>query len=219
MATRAATPAAPVRLQASFRPVDRSVFLMLTAFVLVPASFVPLAIGHGGALIVVPYQHFYIVSAISLLAAVVAGALGADHDPDRPLPRPLHVPWLHVDGGDLRRPRADHAGHPGPQPLREVCGKRGRGVRVLSLAVPAVFFAAAYAPGMSRLERRLPFWPAGWLVLFVTVGLVAYGAIAVKTWILAQLPLSIPPYSTALAIGSILLFFLAAVRQAAGLPA
>ena len=39
----------------------------------------------------------------------------------------------------------------------------------LSLAVPALFFAAAYAPGFSRLERRLPFWPAGWLVVFVTL--------------------------------------------------
>lgn len=44
--------------------------------------------------------------------------------------------------------------------------------------------------------------------------MVAYGAIAIKTWILAQLPLSVPPYSTALAIGSIALFFLAALRQA-----
>jgi len=42
----------------------------------------------------------------------------------------------------------------------------------LSLAVPGVFFAASYAPGMSRLERRLPFWPAGWLVLFVAAGFV-----------------------------------------------
>src|SRR5437762_3271525 len=84
----------------------------------------------------------------------------------------------------------------------------------LSLAVPAVFFAAGYAPGMARLERRLPFWPAGWLVVFVTAGLIAYGAIAIRTWTLAQLPLSIPPYSTALAIASILLFFLAAYRQA-----
>jgi len=75
MATQVAAPATPVGLTASSQTVDKGVLLMLAAFVLVPASFVPLAIAHGGALVVVPYQHFYIVSAISLLAAVVAGAL------------------------------------------------------------------------------------------------------------------------------------------------
>jgi HD-GYP domain-containing protein (c-di-GMP phosphodiesterase class II) len=84
----------------------------------------------------------------------------------------------------------------------------------LSLAVPAVFFAAGYAPGTAWLERRLPFWPAGWLVLFVVLGLAAYGAIAIKTWILAELPLSVPPFSTALAIATIAMFFVAALRQA-----
>ena len=75
MATQVAAPATPVGLTASSQTVDKSVLLMLAAFMLVPASFAPLAIAHGGALIVVTYQHFYIVSAISLLAAVVAGAL------------------------------------------------------------------------------------------------------------------------------------------------
>jgi HD-GYP domain-containing protein (c-di-GMP phosphodiesterase class II) len=214
MATRVAAPAAPVRLKASFRPVDKSILLMLAAFVLVPASFVPLAIAHGGALIVVPYQHFYIVSAISLLAAAVAGALALT-TVQIGLYRVLFMSLGFMSMGAI------FAVHglttPGilvPNLFARFAGSAVAASAYLSLAVPAVFFAAAYAPGMSRLERRLPFWPAGWLVLFVTVGLVAYGAIAVKTWMLAQLPLSIPPYSTALAIGSILLFFLAAVRQA-----
>src|SRR5947208_2846941 len=86
---------------------------MVATFLLVPASFVPLGIAGGGPLIVVPYQHFYLVSTVSLPAA-----------------------------------------------------------------------------------------------------LVAYGGIAVKTWILAELPYSVPPYSTGLAIASIVLFFLAAAGQA-----
>src|ERR1700681_4740308 len=42
---------------------------------LVPLTFLPLAATHGGGLLVVPYQHFYIVSAVSLLATLVAAAL------------------------------------------------------------------------------------------------------------------------------------------------
>ncbi len=214
MATQVAAPATPVGLTASSQTVDKSVLLMLAAFVLVPASFVPLAIARGGALIVVPYQHFYIVSAISLLAAVVAGALALT-TVQIGLYRVLFMCLGFMSMGAI------FAVHglttPGilvPNLFARFAGSAVAASAYLSLAAPAVFFAAAYAPGMSRLERRLPFWPAGWLVLFVTLGLVVYGAIAIKTWMLAQLPLSIPPYSTALAIGSILLFFLAAVRQA-----
>ena len=42
---------------------------------LVPASFVPLAAAGGGPALVVPYQHFYIVSAVAGIAALVAAAL------------------------------------------------------------------------------------------------------------------------------------------------
>src|ERR1700751_680147 len=52
---------------------DAAAALMFAAFVAVPASFIALALDHGGALIVIPYQHFYIVSAVSLIAALVAG--------------------------------------------------------------------------------------------------------------------------------------------------
>jgi ABC-type uncharacterized transport system permease subunit len=42
---------------------------------LVPATFVPLAAMGGGGLLVVPNQHFYIVSAVSIGAALIAAAL------------------------------------------------------------------------------------------------------------------------------------------------
>jgi len=41
---------------------------------LIPASFIPLAAIGGGGMLVVPYQHFYIVSAVSIVAALIAAA-------------------------------------------------------------------------------------------------------------------------------------------------
>ena len=187
---------------------------MFVAFAAVPASFVPLAFARGGDLIVVPYQHFYIVSTVSLLAALVAGVFAVT-TVQIGLYRVLFLSLGFMSMGAI------FAVHglttPGilvPNLFARFAGSAVAASAYLSLAVPAVFFAVSYAPGMGRLERRLPFWPAGWLVVFVTAGLVAYGAIAIKTWTLARLPLSVPPYATALAVASISLFFLAAIRQA-----
>lgn len=213
MATRVVSPTLPATAR---KPLgfDLAAALMVAAFALVPASFVPLALAAGGPLIIVPYQHFYIVSAVSLLAALVAGALAVTTI-QIGLYRVLFLCLGFMSMGAI------FAVHglttPGilvPNLFARFAGSAVAISAYLSLAVPGVFFALSYAPGMSRLERRLPFWPAGWLVLFVTAALVAYGAIALKTWVLAQLPLSVRPYSTVLAVASILLFFLAAVRQA-----
>jgi HD-GYP domain-containing protein (c-di-GMP phosphodiesterase class II) len=188
--------------------------LMLVAFAVVPATFVPLSLAHGGERLIVPYQHFYIVSAVSLLAALVAGVLAVTTI-QIGLYRVLFLCLGFMSMGAIF---AIHGlTTPGilvPNLFARFAGSAVAASAYLSLAVPAVFFASSYLPGMERLERRLPFWPAGWMVVFVTAGLVAYGAIAIKTWILAELPLSVPPYSSALVIASILLFFLAAFRQA-----
>ncbi|HEV8597430.1 MAG TPA: hypothetical protein VGR23_06880, partial [Candidatus Dormibacteraeota bacterium] len=213
MATRVVSPTLPATAR---KPLgfDLAAALMVATFALVPASFVPLALAAGGPLIIVPYQHFYIVSAVSLLAALLAGALAVTTI-QIGLYRVLFLCLGFMSMGAI------FAVHglttPGilvPNLFARFAGSAVAISAYLSLAVPGVFFAMSYAPGMSRLERRLPFWPAGWLVLFVTAALVAYGAIALKTWVLAQLPLSVRPYSTVLAVASILLFFLAAVRQA-----
>ena len=204
----AATIAVPTRI--TRRPPGLAGISMVVAFAVVPASFIPLAMARGGDLVIVPEQHFLIVSAVSLLAALVAGILA--------------VTTIQIG---LYRVLLLCLGYVAMGAIFAVHGLTTPGILVpryffaavaisayLSLAVPGLFFAASYAPGIDWLERRLPFWPAGWLVVFVVAGLVAYGAIAIKTWVLAQLPLSTPPYSTALAIGSILLFFAAAARQA-----
>jgi hypothetical protein len=182
---------------------------------LVPASFVPLAAANGGGLLKVPYQHFYIVSTISLLAAVIAAAL-ALATVQIGLYRVLFMCLGFMSMGAI------FAVHglttPGilvPNLVKIYPGSAVAISAYLSLAVPAVFFAATYIPGLARLERRLPFWPAGWLVLFVAIGLAGYAGIAIyHTAYIARLPLSQAPYSTALAIGSVGLFFYAALRQA-----
>ena len=214
MATQTAAPPLAVRRQPPTWPSDLSSGLMLIAFAIVPISFVLLAMAGGGSLIVVPVQHFYIVSAVSLLAALVAGVLAVT-TVQLGLYRVL---FLCLGYMSMAAIFAVHGlTTPGilvPNLFARFAGSAVAISAYLSLAVPGVFFAASYAPGVPRLERRLPFWPAGWLVLFVVAGLVAYGAIAIKTWVLAQLPLSIPPYSTALAVASVGLYFVAALRQA-----
>jgi hypothetical protein len=182
---------------------------------LVPASFVPLAVAGGGGTLVVPYQHFYIVSAVSIVAAIVAAAL-AVATVQIGLYRVL---LLCLGFMSLCAIFAVHGlTTPGilvPNLFKEYSGSAVAISAYLSLSVPALFFAASYMPGLARLERRLPFWPAGWLVLFVIIGLLVYAGIAIyRTWLIAQLPLSLPPYSTVLAILSIGLFFFAALRQA-----
>jgi hypothetical protein len=181
----------------------------------IPVSFVPLAATHGGGLLVVPYQHFYIVSAVSLLASLVAAGF-AIATVQIGLYRVLFICLGFMSMGAI------FAVHglttPGilvPNLFKFFVGSAVATSAYLSLAVPAVFFAASYLPGLPRLERRLPFWPAGWLVFFVALGLATYAGIAIfNTWSIAKLPLSQPPYSTGLAIGSIGLFFFAALRQA-----
>jgi len=214
MAADLSAPALPAARQRRRVQIGFSTVLLAVAFAAVPASFIPLALAGGGALVIVPYQHFYIVSAVSLLAALLAGAL-AITTIQIGLYRVLFLCLGFTSMGAI------FAVHglttPGilvPNLFARFAGSAVALSAYLSLAVPGVFFAASYAPGMSRLESRLPFWPAGWLVFFVGAALVAYGTIAINTWILAELPLSVPPYSTALAIGSVLLFFLAAVGQA-----
>jgi hypothetical protein len=182
---------------------------------LVPATFIPLAAIGGGGLLVVPYQHFYIVSAVSIVAALIAATL-ALATVQIGLYRVLFLCLGFMSLGAI------FAVHglttPGilvPDLFKEYSGSAVAISAYLSLAIPALFFAASYMPLLQRLERRFPFWPAGWLVLIVVIGLVIYAAIAIyRTWLIAASPLSLPPYSTALAILSIGLFFFAAMRQA-----
>ena len=196
-------------------PVGRWPAFFLIIGCLVPLTFLPLAATHGGGLLVVPYQHFYIVSAVSILAALLSLAL-AIATVQLGLYRILFMCLGFVSMGAI------FAVHglttPGilvPNLFKFFAGSAVATSAYLSLAVPAGFFAASYMPGLSKLERQLPFWPAGWLVFFVVLALAGYAGIAIfNTWSIARWPLSQPPYSTGLALGSVCLFIFAALRQA-----
>lgn len=162
-----------------------------------------------------PLQHFYIVTSVSLLAFALAvvlaiaamqiaqyrvlflclgfmamGGIFAVHG--------LETPGILGDAGDVR-----YAG--------QIVGVSA----FLSLFLPALFFAAAYTPITAAFERRLPFTPAGWLIVVVAAGVIVYGGLALLSseWI-AGLPFGTRPYSLVMAAATIGLLLFAALQQA-----
>jgi hypothetical protein len=190
--------------------------LILAALTLVPLAIAMLKVFADQPLPEWSIQHFYIVSAASLLAAAVAAIL-AFTTAQIGLYRVLLICLGFTSMGAI------FAVHglltPGvivPESL-EASAYRVVGMSAFfSLAVPALFFAASFTPGMAWLEKRLPFWPAGWLVVVTFVAVGVYGGIALlNTNLLSTSALAGPPYSTVLVIGTMALLFFAAFRQAA----
>src|SRR5205807_3502962 len=165
--------------------------------------------------VIVPRQHFFIVTVASLLAfglaillAIAAvqiaqyrvlffclgfmamGGIFAVHGID--------TPGILKTGAD-----AKYAG--------SVLGVSA----YLSLFVPAVFFAASYTPLTAAFERRLPFSPAGWLIVLLATALAIYGVLAVfSTEVIAGLPFGVTPFSPAMGLTTIALLLFSAWRQA-----
>ncbi|HYM67180.1 MAG TPA: HD-GYP domain-containing protein [Patescibacteria group bacterium] len=193
---------------------DMGPIFMLVFVVAVAAAFVPLKAIGARYSIDAPVQHFYIVSLVSLLAAVMAGILAVT-TVQIGLYRVLFVCLGYMSMGAIF---AVH-GLTTPGILVRNFFPLYSGSAVgfsayLSLSVPGVFFALAFAPGLSWLERRLPFWPAGWLVVVTVVGLVGYAVLAVAgAETLAESRFSRAPFTTALALVGIGLFFFSAFRQ------
>src|SRR5438874_7141036 len=156
--------------------------------------------------LIVPRQHFYIVTVVSLLAfglavllAIAAmqiaqyrvlflclgfmamGGIFAVHG--------LMTPGILGDADDVQ-----YAG-------------RIVGISAyLSLFVPALFFAASYTPITAAFERRLPFSPAGWLIVVLATALGIYAGLAIISGeLLASLPFGTKPYSYGLAATTIVL--------------
>ena len=180
---------------------------------LFPAGMFAWLLAHPGADpgIVVPRQHFLIVTVVSLLAfglavllAIAAvqiaqyrvlffclgfmamGGIFAVHGID--------TPGILKTGADAR-----YAG--------SVLGVSA----YLSLFVPALFFAASYTPLTAAFERRLPFSPAGWLIVLLATALTIYGALAIaSTEVIAGLPFGVRPYSTAMGLTTIALLLFSA---------
>jgi HD domain len=198
------------RTQYDFHPV-RFAF----ALVLVPLSFLPLNALNHVAPLEVPYHHFYIVSTVSLLAALVAAILAVTT---------IQIGQyrvLFICLGFLSM-CAIFTVHglttPGillPPSLNPYAYRAVGASAYFSLLAPGLFFAATYAPGMRVLERRLPFWPAGWLVVLTVNGLIAYGALAIlSTESLAESALTNRALMPIFNVVSIGLFLFAAARQA-----
>ena len=203
---------------ASSRPwTQTAVPAALLGSLFFPAGIFAYLVAHPAAdpSLVVPRQHFVMVTLVSLLAfglavllAIAAvqiaqyrvlflclgfmamGGIFAVHGID--------TPGIIKTGAD-----AKYAG--------SVLGVSA----YLSLFVPALFFAASYTPLTAAFERRLPFSPAGWLIVLLGTALGIYGALAVAgTEVIAELPFGVKPYSTAMGLITIVLLLFSAWRQA-----
>jgi hypothetical protein len=183
---------------------------------LVPAAIYAWLLAHPQAdpSIVVPREHFMIVSVVSLLAfglAVLLAIAAVQIAQYRVLFLCLGfmamggifaVHGIETPGILMRGEAAEYAD--------AVVGVSA----YLSLFVPALFFAASYTPLTAAFERRLPFSPAGWLIVLLATALAIYGALAIaSTELIAQLPFGVKPYSTAMAVTTIALLLFAAARS------
>jgi len=165
--------------------------------------------------LVVPRQHFLIVTVVSLLAFGLAVLL-AIASVQIAQYRVLFLCLGFMAMGGI------FAVHAIDTPGILVDGEAGKyagavvGVSAyLSLFVPALFFAASYTPLTAAFERRLPYSPAGWLIVLLATALLIYGVLAVaSTELLANLPFGVRPYSTVMGCATIVLMLFCAWRQA-----
>ena len=191
--------------------------LAAAGFILLPALVFAWLVGHPpiDVSIRVPVQHFYVVTAVSLLAfgLAVLLAIAAMQIAQ------YRVLFLCLGFMAMGGIFAVH-GLMTPGILGDVDDVQyaGRIVGIsayLSLFVPALFFAASYTPITAAFERRLPFSPAGWLIVVLATALGIYAGLAIISGeLLALLPFGTKPYSYGLAATTIVLLLFAAGRQA-----
>ena len=163
----------------------------------------------------VPLQHFYIVTAVSLLAFALAALLAfaalqiAQY-------RALFLCLGFMAMGGIFAVHGIRT--PGILGDADDVAYAGRIVGVsayLSLFIPSLFLAASYTPITAAFERRLPFSPAGWMIVVVAAALGIYLALAMLSGeLLAQLPFGTKPYSYAMATTTLALLIFSALRQA-----
>ena len=165
--------------------------------------------------LVVPLQHFEIVTAVSLLAfglAILLAIAAVQIAQYRILFLCLGFMAM---GGIFAVHGIDT---PGILKTGEEAKYAGAVLGVsayLSLFVPALLFAASYTPVTAAFERRLPFSPAGWLIVLLATALAIYAALAVaSTELIAELPFGVRPYSTAMGLTTLALLLFSAWRQA-----
>jgi hypothetical protein len=163
-----------------------------------------------------PLPHFLVVSGVALVAFAIALALAvtaarAQHYKLLLLAlgfmvmaglfavHGLSTPGILVPAGEY--------GDPSKGSLAAVAG-------YLSLAIPAGFFALGYTPVLAVYERRVPFWPAGGILLLVAGGVVTFAVLGFSQQeFIADLPLTHPPVSYALGAVSVACLVFAAMQQ------
>ena len=182
-----------------------------------PAGIFAWLLAHPAAdpSLVVPRQHFVIVTVVSLLAFGLAALLAIAAVQIAQYRVLFFCLGFMAMGGIFAVHGIDT---PGILTHGEATGYAGAAVGVsayLSLFVPALFFAASYTPLTAAFERRLPFSPAGWLIVLLGTALLIYGGLAIaSTELIARLPFGVRPYSTAMGSATILLLLFCAWRQA-----
>jgi HD-GYP domain-containing protein (c-di-GMP phosphodiesterase class II) len=162
---------------------------LAAASLLAPAAAFLWLLGHptADASLVIRYQHFYLVSAVSLLAfglAILLAIAALQMAQYRALFLALgfmamggiySVHGIDTPGILLGGPAAPYAG-------------RVVGISAfLSLFIPALFFAASFTPITATFERRLPFSPAGWIIVVLSTAVGVYIAIAMAAATVALL--------------------------------
>lgn len=191
--------------------------LLALGGLLLPAIAFAWLLGHPGddATVRVPFQHFTIVTAVSLLAFTLAILLAIAAMQIAQY-RVLFLCLGFMAMGGIFAVHGVET--PGFLAKGDEALYAGRIVGIsayLSLFVPALFFAASYTPITSAFERRLPFSPAGWLIVVLATALGIYAALAIlNTDLLSELPFGTKPYSYALAATTIILLLFSAARQA-----
>src|SRR5919108_1730603 len=169
----------------------------------------------GDPMVRTPLQHFYIVTAVSLLAFALAILLAfaamqiAQY-------RALFLCLGFMAMGGIFAVHGIRT--PGILGDADDVAYAGRIVGIsayLSLFVPAVLFAASYTGVTAAFERRLPFSPAGWMIVVVAAALGIYAGLAILSGeLLALLPFGTKPYSYAMAATTFALLVFSALRQA-----
>jgi putative nucleotidyltransferase with HDIG domain len=166
---------------------------------------------------VLPTPHFYVVTAVAAIAFAISLLLSIT------AVRAQHYKLLLLALGFMTMaglfalhglatpgillPLSDEYSDPTLHSLAATAG-------YLSLAIPALFFAVAYTPLLALYERRLPFWPAGGLIVLVSVALLVFGIFGFsQTDVIVELPLTVPPVSYLMAGVSVACLLFAGVRQ------
>ena len=196
---------------------DRSVTAIAAAGIIVPAVVFAWLQMHptADASVQVPVQHFVIVTAVSLLAFALAVLLAVAAMQIAQYRALFLCLGFMAMGGIFAVHGIETPGILGDGEALEYAGRIVGISAFLSLFVPALFFAASYTPLTAAFERRLPFSPAGWLIVVLGGALATYGGLALLSseWI-AALPFGTKPYSYAMAASTIGLLLFSAVQQA-----